>query len=107
MAFGVETMTWQDEMGAVETALAELLPQLSRPSLSVSLGNRLAPLVRLPEPRVRKILGWIAKAGHPNATQDGGKVSLYGRTVDLWRWHPLPQREAGRPAATVVDTQDW
>ena len=99
-------MTWQAEKAMVEGALDTLLPTLARPYLVVPLAVHLTGLTGLSEARIRKALGWIAR-DHPNATQDGGKVSLYGRTVDLWRWHPLPQREAGRPAATVVDTQDW
>ncbi len=105
---------WQDEQKAVEEALATLLPKLTHPHLSVPLGAKLAPVVGLPEPRVRKILGWIAKAGHPHATHDGGKIRVYGRDGMLWRWHPLPQEtpkvgpiEARLNEAGVVDTRDW
>jgi len=97
-------VSWRDEQSAVEAALAELLPTLKRPHLSVPLAVRLAPLTGLPEARIRKILLWIAKAGHPHATQDGGKVRVYGHDAVLWRWHPTPKR---LPEAAQVDTQDW
>ncbi len=109
------TAAWPEEKKAVEDALALLLPSLSHPHYSVPLAIRLAPLAGLPEQRIRKILLWIAKGGHPHATHDGGTVRSYGRTVQRWRWHPEPQ---GRPAtagdlearlnaAGVVDTSEW
>lgn len=106
---------WRDEQKAVEAALARVLPTLSRPHLSMTLGALLAPLVGMPEPRVRKTLPWIAK-DHPNATQDGGRVRVYGRDVVLWRWHSTPQRaavpvmgpiETRLVEAGVIDTSDW
>jgi hypothetical protein len=106
-------MAWREEKTVVEEALTGLLPRLSHPHLSMPLATRLAPLVQLPEPRIRKILLWLAKEGHPHATHDGGTVRSYGRIVTRWRWHPAPQRlpvgslEARLNAAGVVDTQDW
>lgn len=103
---------WRDEMASVEAALAVLLPTLKKPHLSVPLAAQLTPLTGLPEARIRKILGWIAKAGHPNVSHDGGKVRVYGRDAVLWRWHPLPivpvdGLEARLNAAGVVDTSEW
>lgn len=104
--------TWQDEQAAVESALAELLPTLRHPLGSVALGTKLCPMVGLPEPRIRKVLLWIAKGGHPNATQDGGHVRVYGRDAVLWRWHPAPQKDMGviekqLNDSGVIDTSEW
>jgi len=103
---------WKEEMEAVEAALAKLLPTLTHPHLSVPLATKLCPMVGLAEPRVRKILGWIAKSGHAHATHDGGKIRVYGREGILWRWHPEPQvkpdgLEQRLNDAGVVDTSEW
>lgn len=106
---------WREEQAAVEEALAELLPTFKAPHLSVFVATRVSPVVGLAEARVRKILLWIAKAGHPHATQDGGKVRVYGRDAVLWRWHPTPQAEQ-LPVGPIeqqlnesgaVDTSEW
>ena len=107
--------SWQDEQAAVEEALADILPTLKRPLGSVKLAQLLSPRVALAEARVRKILLWIAKAGHAHATQDGGHVRVYGRDARLWRWHPTPQStvlpvgpvEASLNESGAIDTSEW
>jgi len=93
---------WRAEKALVEQALETLLPTLGHPHLSVPLGFRLALATGLEERRCRTILGWLAKAGHPHATHDGGAVFSYGRSVTRWRWHPTPQHEAKREAVTAA-----
>lgn len=106
-------MDWMEEKKRVEEGLELLLPQLKHPHYSVPLALRLAPVTGLAEARIRKVLLWIAKGGHPNATHDGGAVKSYGRMVQRWRWHPTPQRalpgslEARLNDAGVVDTKEW
>ena len=106
---------WREEQAAVEEALAELLPTFKIPHLSVFVAARISPMVGLAEARVRKILLWIAKAGHAHATQDGGRVRVYGRDAILWRWHPTPQKtmlpvgpvEASLTESGAIDTSEW
>lgn len=84
-------MDWREEKRVIADALAVLLPTLDHPHLAVPLAFRLAPRVGMPEARIRTVLGWLAKDGHPHATHDGGTVKSYGREVVRWRWHPQPQ----------------
>lgn len=104
---------WRHEKQLVADALGQLLPSIGRPWLAMKVAEKLSPKVGLPEPRVRKILLWLAKEGHPHATHDGGQVKHYGRIVTLWRWHPAPQRieegsiEARLIEAGAIDTSEW
>ena len=83
---------WREDQVVIEEALALLLPTLTRPHLVMELGTLLAIRTAIPENICRRSLQWLAKADHPNATQDGGSALVYGKSVTLWRWHPEPQR---------------
>lgn len=92
-----------------ERILQELdfrLPIQVRPLLGLELMRRMHKWTGIPERQCAKILGVLAREGHPHATQDGGIVQLYGRSVVRWRWHPKPQRVAPE-ADPGVDASDW
>ena len=92
-----------------ERILQELdfrLPVQVRPLLALELMRKLHKWTGIPEKRCAKILGVLAREGHPHAAQDGGVSILYGRSVTKWRWHPRPQRVAFGDQP-VVDASDW
>ncbi len=83
---------WRADQAEVEKALAVMLPSLDRPHNMMELGKKLSWHTGVPEKICRRSLGWLAKAGHPHATQDGGYALVYGKSVPLWRWHATAQR---------------